>query len=226
MKKETEQFYDTISGSYTGAIKRLVPKYEEMLNLLFEYLPADFNPESILELGCGTGNLTQLIAHRFPESQITAVDISAENLKQCRERNIASNIEYIKSDFRSLSILRDSLGLIISSISIHHLTDMEKEKMFYAAYGWLKNKGILTFSDQFRGETEFLYQKHISLWKEFALNNGISVSEWDMWMKHQEQQDYHAPLFSHMQWLKAAGFKTVDCTWRNLLWAILQAHKK
>ena len=226
MKKGTEQFYDEISGSYSDSIMLLVPHYEEMLNLMFEYLPPDLSPSTILELGCGTGNLTRLIAERYPKAQIKAVDLSAENIRQCKEQKISSRIEYIKSDFRSLDILRESVNLIISSISIHHLTNRDKEKLFYASYSWLKPKGILTFSDQFRGETDFLYQKHMSRWKEFAQENGVSAEAWDMWMKHQDEQDFHAPLLSHVQWLKAAGFKTVDCTWRNLLWSILQAHKK
>ena len=226
MNKQTEQFYNEISGRYTDSIARLVPHYDEMLELIFEYLPQDISPITVLELGCGTGNLTSMIAERFPKAQIKAVDISAENIRLCKERKISSRVEYIKSDFRSLDILRESVSLIISSISIHHLANREKEKLFYATYSWLKPKGILTFSDQFRGATEFLYQKHILKWKEFALTNGISPEEWDIWMKHQDEQDFHAPLLDHVQWLKAAGFKTVDCTWRNLLWSILQAHKK
>ncbi len=226
MNKRTEEFYDEISGSYGSSIKILVPGYGEMLKLILEYLPDKFSPAVILELGCGTGNLTSLLVERFPKAQIKAADISSENIKLCKDRKISSRIEFFKSDFRSLNILRDTIDLIVSSISIHHLTNREKEKLFYATISWLKPKGILTFADQFRGETDYIYQKHMAKWKEFALGNGISKEEWDMWMKHQAEQDHHASLFSHVQWLKAAGYKIVDCTWRNILWGILQAHKK
>ncbi len=37
-------------------------------------------PQRIFDLGCGTGNVTQLIKARWPEAAITGVDDSAEML--------------------------------------------------------------------------------------------------------------------------------------------------
>jgi len=69
--ENAREFYDELSPQYTEAIRRCVPRYEEMLGMLFRYLPAVFAPRRVLELGCGTGNLTAMIASRastFPRS--------------------------------------------------------------------------------------------------------------------------------------------------------------
>ncbi len=43
------------------------------------------HPRRIFDLGCGTGNVTQLIKARWPEADITGVDDSAEMLARAKE---------------------------------------------------------------------------------------------------------------------------------------------
>ncbi len=222
---DVDAFYDSISSEYTESIRRCVPFYEEMLKSLFQYLKPEFNPKTILELGCGTGNLTQIISRKFPDAKITAVDISEECLKECKSRISSSNIEYIKSDFKELELPNNSFDLVLSSISIHHLIDSEKEVLFRKIFASQTNHGILSFCDQFRGETEYIYQKHIESWKSYASEQGASNKEWEMWMKHQQDHDYHSSLANHFLWLNNAGYKVVDCTRRFLLWTTIYAEK-
>ena len=226
MASTAEEFYDNISNQYTDTVRRCVPRYDEMLSTLFAYLPEHFSPEQVLELGCGTGNLTTMICEKFPDSEITAVDISEECMKECQRRLPLASIQYVKSDFRELGFPAESYDLILSSIAIHHLDDIYKEELFNRIFFWQTPNGILTFCDQFRGETDALYNRHIAKWKAFAFDQGTTEDEWNTWMEHQNQHDHHAPLFKHVNWLTGAGYNTVDCTWRNLLWAVIYAEKK
>ena len=41
-------------------------------------------PERITDLGCGPGNVTRLLAGRWPRAQITGVDASAAMLERAR----------------------------------------------------------------------------------------------------------------------------------------------
>ena len=52
-------FFDTLTDGYTATIERCFPRYREMLWALLNYLPQGRSFESILELGCGTGNLSE-----------------------------------------------------------------------------------------------------------------------------------------------------------------------
>jgi tRNA (cmo5U34)-methyltransferase len=225
MADSVERFYDSISGDYTEFVYRCVPRYDEMLSMLFAYLPEGFSPRAILELGCGTGNLTRLIRQRFPGSRLRAVDISGECIDRCRQRLGHADIEYVNADFRSLDFPQRSFDLIMSSIAIHHLEDQEKGHLFGQTALWLAPGGVFTFCDQFRGETDSLYEQHLETWKEFAFAQGASDEEWNMWMEHQLEHDHHASLPAHMDLLRSAGYSTVDCTWRYLLWAAIYAAK-
>ncbi|MFC1848400.1 class I SAM-dependent methyltransferase [Chloroflexota bacterium] len=225
MSETIEEFYDGISREYTDFVLRCVPRYDEMLSMLFAYMPKEYSPKSILELGCGTGNLTQLIHSHFPHSRITAVDISEECIQVCRERLQAVNIDYIKSDFRDLDFAVNSFDLVISSIAIHHLDDGEREDLFSKLYVWQAPGSILTFCDQFRGETDGLYDRNIRTWREYAFRQGATDKEWEMWMEHQAQHDHHASVQKHVSWLTGAGYPVIDCVWRYLLWGFIYAEK-
>ncbi|MHC4309950.1 MAG: hypothetical protein ACYSSN_08405, partial [Planctomycetota bacterium] len=59
----------------------------------------------------------------------------------------------------------------------------------------------------------------------FALNSGCPEDEWELWMKHQDEHDYHATAVDQILWLKKANFSSIDITWRYLLWTVITARK-
>lgn len=222
----SQEFFDEISAEYTAAIDRCVPRYREMLWALLHYLPPDWSPRTILELGCGSGNLSQLLCSRFPEARIQLVDFSAKLIEQCRSRLPEdATVEFLQEDFRSLAFAPGSFSLVVSTISLHHLTHSEKAELFGNVFGWLEDDGIFTYSDQFAGVTDDLYARQMADWKAQSDQLGASAAEWEAWMEHQESHDYHATLIDQIDWLRQAGFATIDCTWRYILWTILQARK-
>jgi len=222
LNKNTEEFYDKFSSEYTKAIIRCVPRYSEMIDMLFFYLPEDFKPKTILELGCGTGNLTVKLAENFKDAKFTAVDISADILTICKKRTDNENINFIKSDFKELEFCENSYDLVISTIAIHHLENKHKQILFKNIKKWLNFAGIFTFSDQFKGETEQIYKKHMEMWKKAAFQNSVPISEWDTWMEHQRLHDFHETIGKQIQWLKDAGLKNVDVVWKYALWTVIQ----
>ena len=83
---KVEEFYNNISKEYKDLLDRAIPRYREMFSAMLHYLPNGFTPIRILELGCGTGNLTENIINKYPESELTVVDISVEMLEECKSR--------------------------------------------------------------------------------------------------------------------------------------------
>lgn len=76
------------------------------------------NPNLILDIGCGTGLLSLMMAQRFPESNIAGVEIEADALIDARV-NVSSSkwkdrIELIHGDFINYSFNR-KFDLIISN---------------------------------------------------------------------------------------------------------------
>ena len=221
------EFFEEISAQYTAAIDRCVPRYREMLWAILHYLPTGWTPTRILELGCGSGNLSELLCRRFPGTSIRLVDFSGRLLQECSGRlSEFGNLEYQEEDFRSLRFDPGSFDLVVSSISLHHLTDREKAELFKKVVAWLGDGGVFSYSDQFAGATDDLYARQMADWKERAKALGATVEEWAAWMEHQEAHDHHATLTDQIDWLREAGFESIDCVWRYLLWTVVQARKR
>lgn len=226
MNISVENFYNQLSSEYTALISKCVPRYDEMLYNLFCYLPEGWQPKRILDLGCGTGNLTAAILANFPDAEIHVLDISADILKECSIRfKDITNIHYHQQDFSTLNFPENYFDLIVSSIAIHHIPDEQKFKLYQKIYQILTPRGIFEFADQTRGATEEIYQKHISRWKEAAFSLGSTSENWEMWMQHQNDHDYHTEVSWHVEKLKSLGFKNVDILWKNIMWAIIYAKK-
>lgn len=225
--QSVQSFYDELSNRYTDLIRKCVPRYEEMFFNLFYYIPDGLQPKQILDLGCGTGNLTAAALSYFPDAQIHALDISGEILDECRTRfRVDDNIYYHQQDFSNLAFADNSFDLIVSGIAIHHIPDAEKAKLYRRLYQLLKPGGILAFADQTRGTTEEIYQKHIARWKDEAFKLGSTQADWNMWMQHQDAHDYHTPIVWHLDELRSAGFADVDVTWKNMLWSVLVGRRE
>ena len=78
------KYFGSMADSYDSLIHRAVPRYDEMTARLLEYLPRDV--ERVLELGCGTGNLSLRLAESLPSASLTLVDGSDEMIALVRSR--------------------------------------------------------------------------------------------------------------------------------------------
>jgi tRNA (cmo5U34)-methyltransferase len=220
------RFFDLLTDDYTAVIERCFPRYREMLWALLEYLPSEARPHNILELGCGTGNLSVLLASRYEDATLRMTDISSDSLQTCEQRfSPTPQLIFQQSDFRELDFADAQFDLIVSSIAIHHLTSEEKRVMFGKISRWLTADGVFAYADQHAGATDDLNGKHIENWKTLSHSAGSTPQEWEMWMQHQQQHDHHDSLFDQIDWLRGAGFAMIDCPWRYLLWAVLICQK-
>src|SRR4051812_32770233 len=56
------------------------------------------DPSSVLDLGCGPGNLTALLVQRWPGARVVGIDSSAEMIARARETTPA--VEFQVADLR------------------------------------------------------------------------------------------------------------------------------
>jgi putative AdoMet-dependent methyltransferase len=119
--------------------------YQEVLRWTIK--EAQIDPTSrVLELGSGTGNLSQLIASC---GELVCVDVSEkmEAIAQPKLRRI-TNRRFVKADI--LEVFAKRLGLfdaVISTYAIHHLTDREKQRLFALVSESLLPGGRAVFGD-------------------------------------------------------------------------------
>jgi malonyl-CoA O-methyltransferase len=81
-------------------------------------------PEQILELGCGTGQLTRLLADRFPDVPIDAVDVAEKMVAHSRAVfKRFPQINWLVGDAQTYWS-GDRYPLIVSSSALHWVSDL------------------------------------------------------------------------------------------------------
>lgn len=100
----------------------------------------------VLELGSGTGNLTK----RIPQcKEVVCVDVSDRMEELSRDKNAHLNHRtFINDDV--LAVFERDLGLfdaVLSTYTIHHLTEEEKSHFFQELWASLGDGGAAVFGD-------------------------------------------------------------------------------
>ncbi|MEE2642775.1 MAG: class I SAM-dependent methyltransferase [Planctomycetota bacterium] len=132
-------FFDKLGDHYDEAIARCVPRYHEMLDQMLDYLDPRIERPAILELGCGSGNLTEKLVRKYPDSAVQAVDASSRMIEIAGQRfQHFDRVVFLQQAFQELQLPADSLDLVVSSIAIHHLQDSEKQELFLRIREWLR----------------------------------------------------------------------------------------
>ena len=219
-------YFGGMRESYDSLIRRAIPAYDEMLRMLLRFLPP--SPRRILELGCGTGNLTVPLVARYPETPLTCVDASEEMLvitsNRLAEAGRTRDLYLIASTFESLTPSLGAFDLVVSSISIHHVAD--KALLYRTLYDVIDPGGTFRWADQTRGANEAIHAVHWSDWLAWCRQPGnCSEEEIESLLDHARAHDHYTSLPEHFTLLTGAGFAPVDCVWRDNMWAVVIADK-
>lgn len=118
---------------------------KKMASRLIEYAgPGEESPVgAILDIGSGTGYLTDLLTKRFPAARVTAVDI-APGMIELAERKLGKrNVKFLCADVEEMSF-EENFDLIASNASFQWFNDtpLTLEKLYSA----LADNGALCFS--------------------------------------------------------------------------------
>ena len=80
------------------------------------------SPRKIIDLGCGSGNVTRLLAERWPDAQIVGVDSSPSMLQQARAATGDSRIAFVAADLAQWQP-ETPVDLVYSNAALHWLPD-------------------------------------------------------------------------------------------------------
>ena len=154
----------------------------------------NYDFESVLELGCGTGKNTKWLLEKA--KQIIGLDFSQEMLKKAKEKISDERVIFKKADLtESWKIDNNFADLITCSLTLEHLKNLNH--VFNQARLKLKNNGLFFISElhpfkQYSGskanyETKNgtkeleVYIHHVSEYIDDAKNNGFELVEMKEW---------------------------------------------
>jgi SAM-dependent methyltransferase len=107
---------------------------------------ADFLPEMtgprILDVGAGTGNGTLALLRRFPDADVTALDISPEMLARLTQK---ADVETVHADLDAAWPTIAPVDLVWASNSLHHMAD--PDHALGEIFARLKPGGVLAVAE-------------------------------------------------------------------------------
>ncbi|MBY0597421.1 malonyl-ACP O-methyltransferase BioC [Bacillus bingmayongensis] len=128
----------------------------------------------ILELGCGTGYLTEQLAVAFPNAKITAIDFAESMIAVAKTRNHVESVTFRCEDIEHLT-LSESFDVIISSATFQWLNDLQTT--LKSLYRYLFEDGLLLFSTFGEQTFQELHTAFQSAKEEKNIQNSVSVGQ-------------------------------------------------
>lgn len=109
---------------------------------LLARLPVQLAPQRWLDLGCGTGHFSRVLAARYPQAEGVALDLAEGMLRHARPLGGARR--FVAGDAESLPLRGGSVELIFSSLAVQWCADFAA--VLSEARRALQPGGVLAFS--------------------------------------------------------------------------------
>ena len=246
MNETDNQWSEGDSETFIDLGEIFVPGRAEQMATLLDLIPARPDERfTIVELASGEGALAQAILERFHACHYIAFDGStvmrqhmSERLTQFSNRLEIRSFELAEREWRTT--LPSPLRCVVSSLSIHHLFDAEKQQLFRELAEHLEPSGALLVADIIKPATQqtadlFARQYDDIVRKQSLLIRGdlsgfeqFQQLKWNYFL-----HDYHSVdtidhpscLSDQLLWLREANFSVVDCFWMQAGHAVYGGYK-
>ena len=179
MSEQQRKIYQSAGDRYEALISRedFLGNIPRAIDEIIHVVRLD-----VLDLGAGTGRLTLLLAPRV--KSIRAFDVSAEMLRVCRERLVASglsNWQVDVADHRQLPVQDHSVDLVVSGWSVSYLAVWNQENGPAELDKWLdemkrvlrKDGMIVLFESLGTGNEEPVRLEHVESTYQWLDSSGF-----------------------------------------------------
>lgn len=168
-KKQVEQMFDNISGSYDGLNRVISLGTDVKWRKKVVATVAATNPDSILDIATGTGDLAiQMV--KTGAKRIVGLDLSEGMLKvgrrKIQDRKLDSRIEMVQGDSEALPFEDDSFDAITVAFGVRNFENLEKG--LEEIHRVLKPGGIFVVLET-SVPTKFPYKQGYRLYSNFIL---------------------------------------------------------
>lgn len=153
----------------------------------------------ILDIGARDGRLLKLVLLKCPNAYGIALDFSPVMLSKLRELYSNSNrVGIIEHDLSNpLPSILGEFDIVVSSFSIHYLTNERKFELCTEIFNILRPSGIFCNLEHVSSPTENLHKKFFEY---------IGSEE--------DKSNILLDVETQLKWLREIGFDDVDCYWK------------
>jgi SAM-dependent methyltransferase len=206
------------------------PRRAERFQLMCDLFPFPNDARvAILDVGAGYGPVSQFILDRYPNATCVAQDGSEPMLNRAQSlmAGYAGRFTTLQSDLFATTWLPEPLGpfdAAVSSSCLHNLRDFARISAIYCEIRErLKPGGVFLNLDLANAPTSALQQRYSGVAVARRQREGTSRQDVAAMVRGAERPPadassgpFPANLDQHLAALKSAGFKEVDCFWKDL----------
>jgi 2-polyprenyl-3-methyl-5-hydroxy-6-metoxy-1,4-benzoquinol methylase len=182
--KETFQTWNKIASIYQDKFMNL-DLYNDTYDI-FSELISKRNP-TILEIGCGPGNISKYLLNKRPDFKITGIDIAPKMIELAKQNNPTADFKVL--DSRNIANLKIEYDAIIAGFCIPYLSKADCSKLIYDSFNLLLDSGVLylsfvegnyensNFQSGSSGDRLFFYYHNLNRFKNELEKNDFEIVE-------------------------------------------------
>lgn len=200
--------------AYDASIRQFIPDYETMLAQTARCV-AESAAERVLDLGAGTGALSETVLRHCPHCRVELVDVDGEMLDQARERlkPFRSRVRFTRRRFQGALPRCDA---VIASLALHHVSTLtEKHEVYGAIHAALEPKGVFVNADANMPTDPAQQQADYAAWAAHMVASGISEPRAWQHFRDWADEDTYLPLDDELAALTTVGFSPAP-VWQSV----------
>jgi len=206
----------------------------ERFQLICDLFPFPNNATvTILDVGAGYGPVSMFILERYPHATCVAQDGSEPMLTRAGHlaAKYGERVKLHRSDLFEVSWLPQQFGpfdAVVSSSCLHNLRDFKRIREIYGDIrAHLRSGGAFVNADLINAPTAALHQRYERVATARRHREGAAAEDLAAMVRQGRRPPasatkgpFPASLDQHLRALRAAGFKDVDCFWKELRRAV------
>jgi tRNA (cmo5U34)-methyltransferase len=228
----TEPHSDAVRAAFENAVpgydalrRKLIPHFDAFYGTAIDLLEETVGAGEFrcVDLGVGTGLLSEMILARFPGARVEGVDSAPKMLDAARERLAiyGARVRLSLADYVAAP-LAGPLDAVVSALSIHHLEHEAKRRLFQRIHAALRPGGVFVNADQSLGATSEIEDAYQRRWEADVKRSGVGDEDFSAARKRAEL-DRSATFADQIAWLKEAGFRYADIGWKRHRFTVFYA---
>ncbi|MFZ2507050.1 MAG: malonyl-ACP O-methyltransferase BioC [Steroidobacteraceae bacterium] len=133
--------FDRASATYDESAVMQARVRQQLIDRL-EWIA--FEPEVVVDLGCGTGHAARALGAKWPAARVIAVDFAPGMLREAVRQDVSKRCEHLCADALALPLPDASVDLLFSNLMLAWCDELDLA--FAEIARVLRPRGLLTFS--------------------------------------------------------------------------------
>jgi len=169
-----EQLFEEVAPKYDFVTKALsLGRDAAWKRQLVNALPEKIATPRCVDLACGTGDVSLLLADRYPNGTVIGLDLTESMLGLAKQRQIPKNLSFTQCDMCDTGIESGSADIVTGSYALRNAPDLQK--VLAETVRILKPGGVAAFLDFSKPSTPSLQVAEYWLLKAWESFWGVTL---------------------------------------------------